>query len=184
MSSFAYLFVVSISMVVAKPLFDITGNGYNIPPYDYSPIAAPVEISAVPGGFPYGETQIFQVPEVKPVEFDPTGGITFASAEGVPTNNHLTGTPFASVGGVSTNNYPVRIPSEGSLVALGFTEHTIFEQNNWDYPSPGNNPCSGYEDNIGCCTLIYEATVEQMTNNKFTCDKSRSSIPPSLSDKF
>ena len=151
----------AFNQYLVEPLPDLTILG-----------ARPVEISAASAGLdgnPYGEPgPVPSVQQVKPIEI----GATDANLNkffGATTN--LDHSPLFDEISVSNpgplpNSDTLFVPPVGgNLITLENMERTTWIRDMSKFRSPGNNPCGGQDQNLGCCNLTYSRTGDD-----FVCD--------------
>ncbi|MCJ1266018.1 hypothetical protein MMC22_005900 [Lobaria immixta] len=196
MHSFVFFLVASLSTIVAKPLYGITDNSYNpffngfpndakssvVEAQDQSnqfpagvPVlptleAKPFEISAASGGLTNLYAPPIPIPSpqgVNPVDIGAAGDnpINFFSAtsSGSPSSGFGS---VANLGRFPSGDALFGSPNGGELVALEYKSITIWERELKPDLVAGENPCSGQDQNLGCCSLTY---TQPDPRGDFTC---------------
>lgn len=192
MHSFVFFLVASLSTIVAKPLYGNTDNSYN-PFFNFlndaksSVVEAQDQSNQFPAGVP-----VLPTLEAKPFEISAASGrltnlyalpIPIPSPQGVnPVEigaaGESSGSPFsgfgvsvANLGRFSSGDALFGSSDGGELVALDYKGITIWQRELKEV-DPGNNPCSGQDQNLGCCSLTY---AQRDLGGDFTCDDCESS---------
>lgn len=175
MPSFVFFLVASLWTAVAKPLLGGTGDDYNflfndgfqnsagssvVGPQDIASnqyFAEPLPVLSIPGSEPFE------------ISTAPAGLNENTFGASIQDSTEPNSIPLLS--GVQ----PVEI-SNGDLIPLEHNSQTTFVRDMSTITSPGENPCSGQDVNLGCCTLTYES---QAYDENFSCEKCEFPFPHS-----
>lgn len=71
----------------------------------------------------------------------------------------------------------------GGLISLKNDAQTAWMLDKSTFPSPGNNPCDAYPNDLGCCNIVYEATSDEESQINFSCNTCKA-LPNSLPNHF
>lgn len=165
MPSSVFLLVVSLCTAVAKPLLGGTVDDFNFPSNDGNGAgSSAVGHQDIASDQYFAEPlPVFSIPEPEPFE------ISLAPA-GLDENI------FGA--SIQDSTKPISLPllsglqsieiSNGRLIPLEHNSETTFVRDMSTITSPGENPCSGQDVNLGCCTLTYGSRAY---DEEFSCEK-------------
>lgn len=134
--------------------------------------AKPFEISAASEGLTNLYAQPIPTPSpqgVNPVEIgtareNPINEFLSATSSSSPSSSFRIS--VANLGRFPSGDALFRSLDGGKLVALNDKDRTTWVRDLNDQLFPGNNPCSGQDNNLGCCTLTY---TQDESNADFSC---------------
>lgn len=175
MPSSVFFLVASLWTAVAKPLLGGTGDDYNFllnngfQNSDGSFVVGPQDIAS--NQYSAEPLPVLSIPGAEPFEITTAPAGLNENTFGAPLQDSMepTSMPFLS------EVQPVMI-SDGELIPLEHNSQTTFMRVMSTITNPGNNPCSGQDVNLGCCTLTYES---KLYDEHFSCEKCEFPFPHS-----